>query len=156
MAPFVPTSVDLRQVMDDGRVLFLPAGIDKSGALSVLAEVTAADPRVGSRDEFLHALHDRERVSSTGIGGGIAVPHAKLASIEGFVVSVGISRAGIPFEAKDGHPVQIVVMIAASEREREAYLRVLATVAARLKQPGVCEALLAAETPAAVVEALAG
>lgn len=150
-----PMLIDLRAFLAPERILFLDGQVNKREALLRLAELTTRCRAVGDKKAFVRAIFQREEVSSTGIGGGIAVPHAKLPSIEGFVITVGVSRTGIPFAGKDGRPVNVLVMIAASDRERETYLRVLATVAARLKDPAVCEAIVAASEPEQVIEALA-
>lgn len=149
-----PALVDLSAFLDPERILFLEPGTTKHRALEQLSLRCSACPAVGDALAFTAAIFERERVSSTGIGDGIAVPHAKLPSIEGFAIAVGISRDGIPFQAKDERDVHILVMIAASEHERDTYLKVLATVAATLKRPAVCEALRGASRAEQVLRAL--
>jgi mannitol/fructose-specific phosphotransferase system IIA component (Ntr-type) len=149
-----PALVALSQFLDPDRILFLSEGTTKQQALERLAERCAASPAVADAHGFITAIFERERVSSTGIGGGIAVPHAKLGSITGFAIAIGISHAGIDFEAKDDQDVHILVMIAASEHERETYLRVLATVASTLKRDNVISAIRSATAPAQVLEAM--
>lgn len=149
-----PALVDLSQFLDSDRILFLGEGTTKQQALERLAERCAASPAISDPRGFITAIFERERVSSTGIGGGIAVPHAKLGSITGFAIAIGISQTGIPFEAKDDRDVHILVMIAASEHERETYLRVLATVASTLKRDAVITAIRSAQQPAQVLEAM--
>ena len=150
-----PALVDLSAYVSPDRILFLE-DIDKAGALTRLAEASAQNDAVTEPAQFMEAIFEREEVSSTGIGGGIAVPHAKLPTITDFVISVGVSSSGIPFSAKDNEPVRILVMIAASDQQREAYLKVLATVAGRLKTPGVTDGILAATTGAGVIAAFLG
>jgi mannitol/fructose-specific phosphotransferase system IIA component (Ntr-type) len=154
MPPFGPVLVDLSAYVASERVLFLDAEADKSATLLSLARLTSTHPNIGSAEAFERAIFEREEVSSTGVGGGIAVPHAKIPTNQGFVISIGVSRTGLAFDAKDGQPVHIIVMIAASDAERDTYLRVLATVAARLKDPAVSSAIHGADAPEQVVEAL--
>lgn len=149
-----PTLVDLAAYVSTERVRFLASGLEKPVALRELAELTASHPSVTDRGAFLQAIYEREEVSSTGIGGGIAVPHAKIPSVAGFVISIGISRAGIDFKAKDQRPVHLLVMIAASDSARDTYLKVLATVAARLKNEAVCRSMREAPDGAAVISAM--
>ena len=91
-------------------------------------------------------------MTSTGIGNGIAVPHARMTCIRDFVPVLGIIPAGLDFAARDVAPVPTVVMIAAPEDERSRSLQVLASVTARLAQPARREALTkVADTQAAMV-----
>ena len=135
--------LDLTPYLAADRILFLDDGCSKADALQTLAERTGQHDNVRDADAFVRAIFEREEVSSTGIGGGIAVPHAKIPTNDGFTISIGISRSGLDFCAKDGEPVHVVVMIAASDREREAYLKVLASVASRLKRQELCTAMQA-------------
>ena len=142
-----PQLVDLRQYTTLDRVRFLPAGTDKATALTLLAEDCSQAEAVHDPAAFSAAIFEREQVSSTGIGNGIAVPHAKLPSVDTFTIAIGICPDGLDFAARDDQDVSIIIMIAASDQDRDIYLRVLATVASQLK----CEqrrARLAAATDA--------
>lgn len=145
-----PALVDLGAYLAADRIISLPPGTGKDDALHRLCAACAAHPAITDTAAFARAIFERERVSSTGIGSGIAVPHAKLPSIDDFVMAVGLSETGVDFAAKDGEAVHILVMIAASDQARDAYLRVLATVASVLKR----DALRATDDPAAALAAL--
>ncbi|MHC5067054.1 MAG: PTS sugar transporter subunit IIA [Planctomycetota bacterium] len=149
-----PQLVDLAAHTASDRVCFLKPACNKDEALRTLAEACHGSPQVHDHAAFTSAIFDRERVSSTGIGNGIAVPHAKLPTIDGFTIAIGISRDGVEFEARDGAPVSIMIMIAASDKDRDTYLRVLATVAGLLKDADRRAALVAAEDATAVLAAL--
>ena len=149
-----PSLVDLSAYLDPSRIVFFNDAVTKHAALQALATELSQAPAVSDANAFMAAIFERERVSSTGIGNGIAVPHAKLPSIEGFAIAVGIAQDGIHFDSRDGEPVRILVMIAASDQQREAYLKVLATVASTLKRDEVCAALLTAQASDAVISAL--
>jgi mannitol/fructose-specific phosphotransferase system IIA component (Ntr-type) len=137
--------VDLAPYVDPDRVIHFSGTPSKREVLTRLAERTVAHPSIKDAKAFMKAIFDREEVTSTGIGGGVAIPHARLSTIRGFVISMGLSPQGLDFIAQDGVPVRIVVMIAGSEQDRQTYLRVLATVAARLKNAALCKALLEAK-----------
>lgn len=146
--------VDLAPFLDPERVIILHAPTSKEQALRRLAEMTAADPAITQPKSFMQAIFEREEVSSTGVGGGIAVPHAKLPFNLDFVISIGVCPEGIDFSAKDGQPVSILIMIAAPESERNTYLRVLATVAAKLNNPSVTEQMRQAQNSRSIIESL--
>jgi len=136
--------VDLAPYVSADRVLCFDRSLGKRELLSQLIELTAAHPWVTDKVAFAQAILDREEVTSTGIGQGVAVPHARLPSVVGFVISIAVCPSGIEFAAQDGRPVHVAVMIAATDQDRKTYLRVLASVAARLRAPGVVPALAAA------------
>jgi PTS system nitrogen regulatory IIA component len=124
----------------------------KAAALDELIEVVAAAPEIHDKDALWRAIHDRESIMSTGIGVQIAVPHAKLNSVEDFVIAVGIAPHGIEWDAIDGKPVGIIVMIAGPDRRQEDYLRILSRVVLLLRNPGNREKLLATESPEEIAQ----
>ena len=73
-----PAAIDLSAFLAAERVVFIAEGTSKADALDQLCTAVSAAPGVGDPVGFRKAIHQREEVSSTGIGGGIAVPHAKL------------------------------------------------------------------------------
>ena len=98
-----------------------------------------------------NALLERERVMSTGIGGGVAIPHAQSPSVKELAVSLSRPRAGIDFESLDEKPVQLVFMIVGPE-ERGGFIRILARISRLLYSGGLQARLLEAKTPDDVVE----
>ena len=106
------------------------------------------------RSSFIKALFDREAVTTTAIGNGIAGPHARLAHLDRCTISLGIAATGIAWNARDEQPVSLIVLIAAREQERTEHLRLLAAVATQLRDPRRREAVLAAGTAPEVIAAL--
>jgi mannitol/fructose-specific phosphotransferase system IIA component (Ntr-type) len=152
--PVADVLVDLGPFLHPDRVIFLNGSPSKRDALLYIAEVAAAHFPPKDRAAFVKAIFEREDVTSTGIGNGIAIPHARLPSLPGCVIAVGICLAGIEFSARDGRPVQIVVMIAARDRDRAEHLRVLASVAARLQEAALRDRMLHAHDARTVIDAL--
>ncbi len=83
---------------------------------------------------FINALKEREEIMTTGIGFGIAVPHAKLESVHKLAFAIGISKKGIDFNSIDGQPVHLVVLVAAGERQHKEYLKLLSKIMSVLKK----------------------
>ncbi len=90
----------------------------KDAALMELVETLRSAPEVADREKLLQAVLDRERIVSTGIGLGVAVPHAKIPEVGEFVVAYGRSREGIEFGSIDDRPVHHVVLIVGSRGRR--------------------------------------
>ena len=157
MSSQVPPSPDISSYVSPHRVLVVPGQPAKHHVLSALIALTTDHPAIGDRAGFAHAIHDREEVTSTGIGCGVAVPHARLASVGDFVLSIGLVPQGVDFASQDGEKVKILVMMAAPEQERQTYLKVLAGIAGRLKRSETVQAMLAAAgKPERVIAAFLG
>lgn len=100
-----------------------------------LAEKSAK--RAGlSPDEVARAVLDRESIMATGIGQGVAVPHARLAELEEPLVCVGLSEAGVDFDAPDGKPAQVIFLILTPKNDDGAQLEILSDIASTFKNPG--------------------
>ena len=124
--------MQIKDLLVAGRIVHLKEKT-KSAALTRLVRVLARTPVVAKEKELSRAIFDRERILSTGIGYGIAIPHAKISGVSSFIAAVGISKEGIAFESLDSKPVHIIVMIAGPEQQNEEYLRILARFTSVLK-----------------------
>ena len=96
------------------------------------------------RDSILAALKQREETMSTGIGFGIAIPHASSDSVDEVVAAFGRSSKGIEFDALDNAPVKFVVLFIVPKNQFQTHLRTLASIAKFLNDRAVRESLAAA------------
>lgn len=105
----------------------------KAEVLSELSSmITRGYPRLTQAGVF-NVLQQREKLGSTGIGDGIAIPHGKVSNLEEVVVSFGRSREGVDFEALDGKPVHIFFLLLAPEDCAGQHLKALARISKMLK-----------------------
>ena len=141
----------LSDLLDKKRIIKVEAS-DKYGALEQMVKVMAKSPAVGKKDELIKAIWDRERVMSTGMGLGIAVPHAKIASVKDFVLAVGVCKEPIDFQAFDNEPVKIIVMIAGPDGHQDCYLKILARCAMILKNEENRKKILETNNPKEVIK----
>jgi len=120
----------MKKVMDllpRERVINL-SGQTKDEVLDELCALIAAAPSVTDPVRLAAAIRRRETIMSTGIGMGIAIPHAKISEVTDFVMAAGRSREGIEFQSLDGNPVHLVILIAASNTQGDEFLRLLAKI----------------------------
>ena len=117
---------------------------DKNGVLEELAGVIAGHDPSLEKNALVKVLLDRERLGSTGIGEGIAIPHGKFSGISQPIISFGRSRKGLDFEAMDGGLVYLFFLLVAPENSASIHLQVLAKIAKILKNIALREALLEA------------
>jgi len=100
----------------------------------------------GCGDKVLEALYERERSMTTGIGNGIAIPHASCNALEKMFAVFGICKAGLDFESLDGQPVYVVVMLVYPEAALQQRLKTLADVARLLNDDRIRGRLMDCES----------
>ncbi len=122
----------------------------KYDVLDRLISLVAKNPAIKDKDEFRKAVLDREEVTSTGVGGGIAIPHARLDEIEDIIIGLGIVPEGVDFESIDNQPVYIVLLYATPKTKDKEYLQFLAKAVQVLKNDIVFNRLLKCKSPAQV------
>jgi PTS system nitrogen regulatory IIA component len=125
----------------------------KKQALQELAEKAAALTGLADRD-VLETLLQRERLGSTGVGQGIAIPHGRMAALKGIVCIFARLEAPIDYDALDDEPVDLVFLLLAPEHAGADHLKALARISRLLRQPQSIEKLRAAHDRAALYSVL--
>lgn len=95
-------------------------------------------------EELVKVLLERERLGSTGIGGGIGIPHGKLKNLKDLIIGFGLSRKGVDFESLDGAPARIFFLLVTPENSTGLHLKMLARISRVLKNEPFRERLLQA------------
>lgn len=106
---------------------------DKEGVIGELVDLLIRQREIKDNNEMVKALLDREALGSTGIGQGIAIPHAKSDSVKELVAAFGLSRKGINFNALDGEPVYIFFLLVAPPDSAGSHLKALARISRLLR-----------------------
>jgi PTS system nitrogen regulatory IIA component len=126
---------------------------DKKGVIDELVAPVAAIAGA-SQEGLVKVLMERERLGSTGIGGGIGIPHGKLKDIESLILGFGISRRGVDFESMDGRPTHIFFLLLTPENSAGVHLKLLARISRLLKNDTFKEQLMAANFADDIVSAI--
>lgn len=116
---------------------------DKKGAIDELASAISGATKASAKD-IATVLMEREQLGSTGIGGGIAIPHGKLDQVGSIVVGFGLSREGVEYDSLDNKPVHIFFLLLTSENSTGGHLKVLAQISKLLKMNQFKKGLLSA------------
>ncbi|MBS5936221.1 MAG: fructose-specific PTS transporter subunit EIIC [Veillonella sp.] len=119
---------------------------DKPSAIRLLADLMEHGGNLANKDEYLAAVFTREESGSTGLGEGIATPHAKSAGVAKAGLAAMTVPEGIDFDSLDGKPARIFFMIAAPEGEANTHVEVLSQLATMILDPDFKEALIAADS----------
>jgi mannitol/fructose-specific phosphotransferase system IIA component (Ntr-type) len=104
--------------------------------------------------EAAERLLERERTMSTGMGSGVAVPHAKTTTCRDTIVALGLVPEGVDFKSIDGRPVHVVFLLLGPPDSTRQHVDLLARIAYLVKSPGVLDALRGATDRGAVLEIL--
>jgi nitrogen PTS system EIIA component len=134
------------------------ANLRSTAKLDVIEELAGLlardDGQAIAANDYRRVLVERERLRSTGVGAGVAIPHGKVPGLDHLALAVGLSRTGVDFDSADGKPVYIFMALAAPPSSTGDHLRALARVARLCNDAGFRERLLACETDAAAYELL--
>ena len=122
----------------------LQADTQKGVLAELIAPLLGMHPEL-NRHDLMVTLCERERVGSTTVGEGIAIPHGKIAGLDSLLLVVGRSREGVQFHAPDNKPCHIFFLILTPEHCAGQYLRLLAQIVRRAKEPVFRAAILLAE-----------
>src|SRR6267142_1641489 len=119
-------------------------GRSKGEVILELAQVVAHHHPEIRLDKLVQALEDRERLNSTALGEGVAIPHGKLAGLKRVIAAFGRSPGGIDFSSLDGKPTHLFFLLVAPEDSAGAHLKALARISRLLKDESFRQRLLAA------------
>ena len=119
-----------------------------SDVLRAFAERIVAADKWSDADTLYQALWERELLCSTGVGGGVALPHCKLDKLDGVLLAVGHTRVPIDVGAVDNQPAQLFFTVVSPRSEPAAHLQCLAAISRWITTDGRINSLLAAHDPA--------
>ncbi len=120
--------------------------------LAELVELLANSERIKNPEAVLDALKEREKLASTGIGFGVALPHARVKGVDGLVIAFGRSEAGIDFGSLDNRPVHLFFTIVVPKTAVNTHLTTLGKLSYLLKEPENREFLLKATFPQEILD----
>ena len=112
---------------------------DKNGVIDELVNQLDSAGKLSDIAQFKEAIHNRESQSTTGIGEGIAIPHAKVAAVKSPAIAFGKSKEGVDYQSLDGQPAHLFFMIAAPEGGAQTHLDALAKLSGILMDDKVRE-----------------
>ncbi len=137
------------KVTDIFRKEHIVEGLKSKSKREVLAELSGVflqgDVKY-SHEDMVNTLLEREKLGSTGIGDGVAIPHGKLVNLEELIVSFGRSKEGVEFDAMDGKPAHIFFLLMAPEDTTGKHLKALAKISKMLKDSTFRKKLLEAKS----------
>ena len=129
-------------------------GETKEDIITELVDCLEVGEVISNRDKVLEAVLEREKIMSTGIGDGIAIPHGKSESVVKLAAALGTQRRGVDFEALDGEPAYVFFLLVSPANVSGPHIKALARISRLLKNDDFKKRLVAAPTPEEIMSAI--
>ena len=140
----------LSEILEENSIIPELKAKDKKGVLEELAGALTNHQPSLDKNALVKVLLERERLGSTGIGDGVAIPHGKFRGLKNPIISFGRSLKGLDFESMDGEPAFLFFLLVAPEHSASIHLKALAKIAKILKNSSFRKILLEAPTRAEI------
>ena len=124
---------------------------DKNDLIEILVEQLRDHPSVIDFDQLKKDIIDREALQSTGVGNGIAIPHAKTIAVKGPVMSLVTLKEGVDYGSFDNQDVKVAFLIAGQKNAASMHIRILSRLSRLLNIDDVCDGLTQIEKPADIL-----
>lgn len=144
------------EYLSENRVKLDLKGKNKEEVIREMAQVFVKDGILSSDDvdEFITSIYEREKLSSTGMQDGLAIPHTRTALIKKMSLALGVSKDGVDFDSMDGEPSKLIFMIAAPEDAKGEHLDLLAEISKLSFEEEILEKIETAKTAKEVLNLL--
>lgn len=141
----------ISKYFDPQLVAFLETS-SRDEAIEALVEMIHKTGRLPNRLAFYDAIIEREKIVSTGVGMGAAIPHAKLSVCNEFFVAIGVLSKGVEWNALDGAPVRIIFMVGGPENKQTQYLQILSGLTKAIKDEGIRKKMLSVKSEKEIID----
>lgn len=145
--------IKIFKYLDPKLVLFLDVE-SRDEALKTMISALHQAGKIEDQKIFYQAIIDREKIVSTGIGMGVAIPHAKLSAYDDFFIAIGVLQKGIEWDALDGAPVRVIFMIGGPDDKQTEYLQILSRLTFALKDEQRRKKMLTMNSSIAIIDLL--
>ncbi len=136
--------------LSDGLIFLDIEATDKDTTIAKIVELMDNNKILSDASGFLSEVNQRESLGSTGIGYGIALPHARTQNVKNIVISVTRLKNGVDFGAEDKKPVKLVFLLGTPLKAVGEYLKVLAKLSKLLRDEKIRDQILVAQTPSEI------
>lgn len=136
--------MQIESILSPGRTLCSAPGSSKKRILENIAQFICEDFPSINPNKLFDCLIARERLGSTALGHGIAIPHCRIKDCSSIIGSLVKLQQAVDFDASDGQPVDLLFVLLVPEQAHDEHLNVLATLAERFSKPAFCQQLRSA------------
>jgi fructose PTS system EIIBC or EIIC component len=136
----------LFELLDEKNILVELKGGSKEAVINELIDLFKGDKRVKDIEKIREAVFSREKIMSTGVGKGFAIPHGKSNSVEDILAAFGKTKKNIDYDALDGEPVNLIFLLIGKESMVSAHIKLLSRISRLMNNDSFREQLVNAET----------
>ncbi len=136
----------LSELLSTNRIKVPMGSRSKDDILRELVSLVADGRGEADGEAILAAVREREQVLSTGIGGGVAIPHGKSPHVDQLLLAAGVTREPVDFDALDGQPVQLFFLLVGPESAAGAHVKALSRISRLLRRDQLRQELIAARS----------
>ncbi len=147
--------MSLTELLDENAILVNLKATQKQEVIEELAAALTASGRISDNREVLQAVLEREKIMSTGIGKGVAIPHGKCKAVDKLVGVLGIKKEGVDFQSLDEQPVYLFFLLVSPLNVSGPHIRALAHISRLLRHDNLRKRLIATETSREALELIA-
>ena len=147
--------MSLTELLDESAILVNIKATEKREVIEELAASLTACGKISDSSEVLQAVLEREKIMSTGIGKGVAIPHGKCKTVDKLVGVLGIKKDGVDFQSLDEQPVYLFFLLISPLNVSGPHIRALAHISRLLRHDQLRKRLIATENPHQVLELIA-
>jgi fructose-specific phosphotransferase system IIA component len=124
---------------------------DKDDALKKIIDLAAKSDKILDIDKVSHTIYEREKLVSTGVGKGFAIPHGKTDSISDVVAAFAITKEPVDFDSIDGEPVRFIFLLIGKENLLNTHIKLLSRISRLMNKDEFRDRLLEADSPEEVL-----
>ncbi len=139
-------------LLDKDRVIADLKGETKEDVINELVNVFKDDPRVIDLEKVRDAIMEREKIMSTGVGKGFAIPHGKTNAVNDILAAFGKTNNPIEYDSLDGHPVYLVFLLVGKDNLVSKHIKLLSRISRMMNKDDFREKLIAAKTSEEILE----
>lgn len=146
--------MNLYDVIEENCIIFLEGRFSKESLLEKFTDIFYKTSEISDKFSVLSSLIEREKLSSTGLGEEIAIPHAKIPNIKSVKILLGISKSGIEYDSADNRPVKLFFVVLAPESDISVHLKTLSRISKLVKMTDFKKNVLEAQNASDVLSIL--
>ncbi len=147
--------MSLTELLDESAVLVNLKATQKQEVIEELAEALTASGKISDNREVLQAVLEREKIMSTGIGKGVAIPHGKCKAVDQLVGVLGIKKEGVDFQSLDEQPVYLFFLLVSPLNVSGPHIRALAHISRLLRHDSLRKRLIDTNSSREALELIA-
>ncbi len=142
----------ISDILDETRILTNMEGDSKSDVINSLIDLVAVSPKVLDKEKVKEAIFEREKIMSTGVGNGFAIPHGKTDAVSDIVAAFAVTKKPIDYEALDEQPVRLIFLLIGKANMVGPHIKLLSRISRLMNKEEFRKKLLEAAEPKDVME----